>query len=131
MTLSNRQTVNVHQKMQTKESRKDEARRLLTQDSHGVKPGDLLLFIVKRSRTGFRKQVKVYQVKEFNGSQHLLCLTRNIAVLMGCAKTEAAEHKAFNHGFSTDEGVSEFAHYLKMSLFGHDAPSFTVETINI
>lgn len=106
---------------QDQEQQKLEAKQLLTGDGkhwYDVKAGDLLLFVVKRSRTGISKRVKIYKVGNGPQGQQLLTLTRNVAVLMGLAVNDSAQSKAFNDGLLTDMDISELAHYLGVKLFG-------------
>lgn len=111
------------QKQFQKLSEKEKAKFLLLEH---VKPGNLLLFVVKRSRTGKYKRIKIYQVtneievtkiQEWK-PQQLLTLTVNVAVLMGLANSDSAKSKAFRDGLLTDDETEVFAHYLAVALFG-------------
>lgn len=122
-----------------KKQKQEEAKRLLIgwskPDKFSIRPGDMLLFFVRKSRIGFNKRVKVYQVKtDTDGRQILFCLTRNIAVLMGLANSREAEERAFNQGMLTDDGIPELSHYLAVKLFGNEIAKqlpFIAETIEM
>lgn len=109
MTLTNRQTVNIHQRMAKQDKEMEESKQQLLTGYGALNPGDTIVVTVERSRTSITKCLRLYSIA--------LPHKRMANLTYHCAKVMM--HNLNKEGkIRTTDTADEFVHYLSVALFG-------------